>query len=152
MFCALTSWKLLVPPFFLTCVSFQGPQKPIPGPLVPAQNLNSFRLSHLWKRPIWPEQEKMNFSILFQILKKLDQGEYCMEQRCWVLEDRLAGIHFQLFCSGLMQMDLGCRNGTGFCSRCISVPLTWHGLPNRSLPVSFNLGTWPQSVLMAFSL
>lgn len=55
----------------------------------------------------------MNFSILFQILKKLDQGEYCMEQRCCVLEDRLAGIHFQLrFCSGLMQMDLGCRNGT----------------------------------------
>lgn len=65
----------------------------------------------------------MNFSILFQILKKLDRGEYCMEKRCQVLEGRLVGIRFQLLCLSLMQMDPECRIGTGFCSRCISVPL-----------------------------
>lgn len=66
-------------------LSFKGPQKPIPRPLVPVQNLSSFRLSQLWKHRIWPEQGKMNFSTLFQILKKLDQGEYST-QRCWVLK------------------------------------------------------------------
>lgn len=76
--------------------SFKGPQKPIPGPRVHAQNLSSFKLSQLWKPRIWPEQGKMNFSTLFQILKKLDQGEYSITERCWVLK-QVRGMYFQLF-------------------------------------------------------
>lgn len=115
----------------------------------------------------------MNFSILFQILKKLDQGEYYIEQGCQVLKDKLAGIYFQLFymTSALQSNANGIRVKEcwlGFHSRCITA--TRHSMwwwcfvlfrcissadkildQVDHLPVSFSLGTWPGSVLMALA-